>query len=253
MTKTQENKQKREAVAVAGRWWLPTIPYTLVDAVNRAAAATGSVRYAQLSADASYNGHHVSVYYNDYRNYFLCEHYWGERVVHARGEMAAALRAGKYEYDLGHRGTVVVTCDLTPEEADYARSLGYTTYTKEIEEAHNATWMTDLYGLVGEAMGDARWGMDTTHLLLKAKDARDYHEMKQRSHADQVLGAGRWKECRIVGPEGQQGMVLSGEHARTREGYAMVMVDGSPGLSGPVASARTWWRERLAEGWRAAS
>jgi hypothetical protein len=45
------------------------------------------------------------VTYNDYKDYCICEHFWGGRVVHCRGSMDAALRAGRYEYDLGHRGT----------------------------------------------------------------------------------------------------------------------------------------------------
>jgi hypothetical protein len=84
MTMTTDNRrEKRASVATAGRYWLPTRPYTLVDAINRAAAATGSVRYAMLAADADYSGHHVTVTYNDYRDYCICEHYWGGRVVQA--------------------------------------------------------------------------------------------------------------------------------------------------------------------------
>ena len=119
------NIEKRRGAATAGRYWIPTRPYSLIDAVNRAAAATGSIRYAKLASDASYNGHSVTVTYNDYRDYCLCEHFWGGRVVHARGSMESALRAGRREYDLGHRGTRVGTCDLTPEEATIALSISY--------------------------------------------------------------------------------------------------------------------------------
>lgn len=38
-------------------WWLPTAPYSAIDAYNRAALATGSARYAQIGAHADYNGH----------------------------------------------------------------------------------------------------------------------------------------------------------------------------------------------------
>src|SRR5215470_7087423 len=69
MTTERDRREARAAVATAGRYWLPTRPYTLVDAVNRCAAATGSVRYAMLAADANYNGHHVTVTYNNYRDY----------------------------------------------------------------------------------------------------------------------------------------------------------------------------------------
>lgn len=54
-------------------YWFPTRPYSLIDAVNRMAAATGSCRYAQLSHYADYNGHHVTVTFNDYRRYWVTQ------------------------------------------------------------------------------------------------------------------------------------------------------------------------------------
>jgi len=47
--------------ARAETWKTPTVPYTLIDAVNRAAAATGSPRYAMAASGADYNGHRVDV------------------------------------------------------------------------------------------------------------------------------------------------------------------------------------------------
>lgn len=249
--KACERRETRTAIATAGRYWLPTRPYSLIDAVNRSATATGSVRYARQAADASYNGHHVTVTYNDYRDYCICEHYWGERVVHARGAMEVALRAGRAEYDLGHRGTCVVTCDLTPEEAQVALSLGYVPWSVEGEEAWDALWYTELHSCVGEALGDARYDCDTVHLLLQASSRLDYHERKARARADQLFGTGKWRECRLVGPAGSQGMVLSGD--RRGAAWSMVMVNGDQKLSGPVANARAWWREQIAAGWTAVS
>ena len=249
-----DRRTQRAAVATAGRYWLPTRPYTLVDAINRAAAATGSVRYAKLSADASYNGHSVTVTYNDYRDYCLCEHYWGERVVAARGSMESALHAGRREYDLGHRGTRVTTCDLTSDEAAIALSLGYMPWSSEAEEAWNTSWYTELHACVGQALGDAKWfGGDTAHLLLQASSKIDYHERRQRAHADQMFGKGTWKECRLVGPAGQQAMVLSGDRGGAVGAYAMVMVDGQSKLSGPTPTARVWWKDQLAAGWTVAA
>ena len=254
MTDSSDRRTKRTAVATAGRYWLPTRPYTLVDAVNRAAVATGSVRYARLSADASYNGHAVTVTYNDYRDYCLCEHYWGERVVHARGSMELALRAGRREYDLDHRGTRVTTCDLTSDEATIARGLGYMSWSPEAEETWNALWYTELHECVGQALGDAKWfGGDTAHLLLQASSKIDYHERRQRACADQMFGKGTWKECRLVGPAGQRAMVLSGDRGGSVGAYATVMIDGQSKLSGPTPSARTWWKDQLAAGWTVAS
>ena len=42
-------------------------PYSLIDAVNRVSLATGSIYSAMASHGADYNGHYVSVYFNDYR------------------------------------------------------------------------------------------------------------------------------------------------------------------------------------------
>lgn len=245
-----DRRTQRALVATAGRFWIPTRPYTLVDAINRVAAATGSVRYAKLSADASYNGHAVTVTYNDYRGYSICEHFWGGRVVHCRGSMEAVLRAGRYEYDLGHRGTSVATCDLTPAEAEVARALGYVPWSEEAQKTWEATWYTELHALAGQALGDVKWfGGDTAHLLLKASSKIDYYELRQRMFADQMFGAGKWKECRLAGPSGQRAMVLSGDRGGSIGEYATVMIDGESKLSGPTEHARTWWKAQIAAGW----
>ena len=251
-TSEKDRREIRAAAATAGCYWLPTRPYTLVDAVNRAAAATGSVRYAQQAANSGYNGHSVSVTYNDYRDYCICEHYWGGRVVHARGSMGTALRAGRAEYDLGHRGTRVLTCALTSGEAEVAVALGYIPWSMEGEEAWNALWFTELHSCVGEALGDARHGCDTVHLLLQATGRVDYHERKARAQADQIFGS-KWKECRLVGPAGERGMVLSGDRCGATGAWAMVVVNGDSKLSGPITAAREWWRDQIAAGWTAAS
>jgi|WetSurMetagenome_2_1015567.scaffolds.fasta_scaffold42577_4 hypothetical protein len=61
-------------------FYMPTKPYTLIDAVNRRAAATGgSVRYAQASAGADYNGNDLSLTWNDYRGYYVVQYYFGRR------------------------------------------------------------------------------------------------------------------------------------------------------------------------------
>ena len=39
------------------RWWYPTTPYTTLDALQRAASATGSFTAALNTSDAAFNGH----------------------------------------------------------------------------------------------------------------------------------------------------------------------------------------------------
>lgn len=64
---------------------LPTRPYSPIDALNRRAAATGSLGYAMRAAGASYNGHRVTVAFNSHRKYWTAEYYWAGRIVLERG------------------------------------------------------------------------------------------------------------------------------------------------------------------------
>lgn len=89
---------------------LPVRPYSPIDAHNRAAAAKGSPRYAQATACASYNGHHVTLSWNDYRRYYVAEYFWAGRVVLGRGSFANCLRAVLDEYARGDLGASAAIC-----------------------------------------------------------------------------------------------------------------------------------------------
>lgn len=99
------------------KFYIPTKPYTIVDAINRRACAEGSMRYAQLTSNASYNGHALSLTWNDYRGYYVGQYYWGERVVFARSaDFATALAATKREFERQGRGaSCCVTVGYEPE------------------------------------------------------------------------------------------------------------------------------------------
>jgi hypothetical protein len=93
---------------------IPVRPFSPIDAHNRAAAAKGSPAYAQATALADYNGHHVSLSWNDYRRYYVAEYFWAGRVVLARGDFATCLRAVVDEHArgaLGSSASVVVSAD----------------------------------------------------------------------------------------------------------------------------------------------
>lgn len=93
---------------------IPTRPYTPIDAHNRAAAAHGSPRYAQLTSHADYNGHHVTLSWNDYRQYYVAEYFWAGRVVIGRGDFASCLDAVLCEHArgaLGASATIMVKAD----------------------------------------------------------------------------------------------------------------------------------------------
>ena len=94
---------------------LPTRPYSPIDYLNRRSAAQGSMQYAQAASHADYNGHSVSLYWNEYRGYYLAEYQWGERVVIARGSFAQCLAATLAEYNRGALGS---SASVTPRDDD---------------------------------------------------------------------------------------------------------------------------------------
>lgn len=157
---------------------LPTIPYSVADAVNRMSAATGSVRYAMGAARADYNGHHVSVYFNDYRRYWLAEYTWSGRNVLARGSLVNCLRAAKSEYDRGALGSDVVA-KLHPTAPDSEGSFRAACRAEGLiegdEDKKLADWWTDRHGLVSDAMEYERHGLaPAVGILVNAKNAADY-------------------------------------------------------------------------------
>jgi len=154
-------------------FWLSTRPYTLVDAINRAAAATGSVRYAQAAAGANYNGHSVSVAWNEYRKYWVTEYYWGERVVLYRGRsLEQALQAAKQEYDRGALGARCTFTARDENEAAAALAAGWSPTSREAINAHYRTFSDDRFGEVGHALRDR-----TDHLLLQAATVDEYRAL----------------------------------------------------------------------------
>jgi hypothetical protein len=97
-------------IAPAVEFHLPIRPYGVIDAYNRKAAAVGSPRYAQATEYANYNGHHVTLSWNDYRRYYVAEYFWAGRVVIARGDFAYCLRAAIEEYNRGALGASASIC-----------------------------------------------------------------------------------------------------------------------------------------------
>lgn len=139
---------------------IPMRPFGLIDAINRRAAATGSVGYAIAASNANYNGHHVSVHWNDYRGYWIAEHWWGGRVVHCRGSLADCVRAAIAEYDRGALGASVFVSLRKPEDAAEIppELLARLTLGKEPEIA--PAWYS---GMIDYAIRT-----NTTHALVQA-------------------------------------------------------------------------------------
>jgi hypothetical protein len=87
---------------------IPTRPYSPIDALNRAAAAMGSPSYAARTAGADYNGHRVTVSYNEHCHYWIAEYVWAGRVVLRRGNLEDCVVAALVEFDRGALGSEVV-------------------------------------------------------------------------------------------------------------------------------------------------
>lgn len=96
---------------------LPIRPYSPIDALNRRAAALGSPRYAQAASHANYNGHNVTVSWNDYKKYYVCSYTWAGRIVLARGTLEECTAAAVAEYNRGALGASV-DVSVLGEDAD---------------------------------------------------------------------------------------------------------------------------------------
>lgn len=102
---------------------LPTKPVTLIQKINRVAAATGSPRNAQLTRTADYNGHAITATFNEYRKYYVAEYYWGERVVVARGDCRRVVSAAVREYQSGG-AAASLRVRVRAEDVDQIADLG---------------------------------------------------------------------------------------------------------------------------------
>jgi hypothetical protein len=130
---------------------LPVRPYSPIDAYNRSAAAKGSPRYAALTASADYNGHHVTLSWNEYKRYYVAEYFWAGRVVLSRGDFATCLRAILDEYARGALGaSATISIPVADEAAiKLARSTSnviegsiWTNETNGTRSVNRGTWWT---------------------------------------------------------------------------------------------------------------
>lgn len=75
------------------------------------------MRYAAAATYADYNGHRVSLSWNEYRGYYVAEYFWAERVVIGRGGFEDCLRAVLAEYNRGALGS---SASIAPRPDDVA-------------------------------------------------------------------------------------------------------------------------------------
>lgn len=174
-------------------FYLPTVPFSVIDAVNRYAAATGSPRYACASSGADYNGHHVAVTFNTFRGYWIAEYMWAGRNVIGRGSLAEALTEGKRLHARGAKGATVTAVypeprasdrHVAPEARDWFSTVCRAAGMLEGSEGRPA-WRTELHDLVSDAFNcEAHFGVPAIGFLTQARDAADYKERVERFLAE---------------------------------------------------------------------
>lgn len=156
-------------------FWIPTRPYSLIDAINRSAAATGSIQYAARAEFGDYNGHQVNVAFNDYRQYWVCEYFWAGRIVLSRGSLDSALRAARAEFDRGARGSTVRVFVSTDADAEIVKAAGFEPWSEEIELAHGKTFTDARWAKLHEAFMWERHGMaPAVGFLANSKTVEEY-------------------------------------------------------------------------------
>jgi len=160
------------------QFYLPTKPYSFIDAINRRAAATGSVGYAMAAASADYNGHFLTVSWNSFRGYYVGEYHWGERVVVVRNtKIAEVLRVAKEWYKQSGRGARV-SFHVKPEDAEVLRA-DPDVKPGDIKE-EPLDWQDWRFPLLTNVLDDEkRYGIPVK-IILDATSKEDY-EARRRS------------------------------------------------------------------------
>lgn len=154
---------------------LPTLPYSLTDAVNRAALATGSTRAAAAGHQADYNGHRVTVSFNTFRQYWVADYTWAGRVVLARGSFENCLIAALREYTRGALGSSVhvVLRDEDLDEAQLAILHGF--LPKAEAEAKDAEWRDARYAETHHALNmEGQLGIPAVTFLIQSTSVEDF-------------------------------------------------------------------------------
>jgi hypothetical protein len=157
---------------------LPVRPYSPIDALNRKAAALGSAGYARATHRADYNGHHVTVSWNDYRKYYVARYRWSGDVVIARGTAEACVAAAIANYNQGALGASV---EVTLSDSDTARVVQMfpQLVPGKCLFAHECEWHTWRHDCARRAVRDNAtpslpWMVFDWSLMQAAADQRAY-------------------------------------------------------------------------------
>jgi hypothetical protein len=178
---------------------LPTIPYDLITAVNRAAAATGSTGLASATHRAGYNGHRVLVAYYPIPKIWTAEYIWAGRVVLARGSFENCLDAALSEYRRGALGTSV-TVEIADDDLDHAQMLMLARFLPAAEAlAQDATWQDARYAAAFRAVElERRRGIPATTFLIQSATIEEF-EAKLEADSEERVRANRamWQRAPV--------------------------------------------------------
>ncbi len=149
---------------------LPTKPYSVIDAINRMALATGSTRAAERGSGADYNGHAYKVH-TTIHGYAASYTWAGLRWIARNCDARDALRAGVSAYKTGGLGASL-SVSLKPEDAGLAAEFGL---LPGEDDKTKADWWTWKHAMAAEVLGDEkRWGVPGVKLLLEAESKAAY-------------------------------------------------------------------------------
>lgn len=155
----REAREEAERARQAHWFWKPTKAYSFIDAVNRAAAATGSIEYAAAAGSGDYNGHRITLEWNSFRGYWVGWYRWAGDFRFARTtDLAAALRESLGVFASQGRGATLVVEARTAEEGAACAAAGLVPWSPAIEAAHRATFADWRYDEVHSALDTDRRG-----------------------------------------------------------------------------------------------
>jgi len=177
---------------------LPVRPYSPIDARNRMSAALGSPRMASLTHYADYNGHHVTLAWNNYKGYYVAEYFWAGRVVLARGSFADCLRAVLQEYE---RGALGASASIGPR-ADDTDAISLALATPGVVEG--SLWETNPDG--GRQLSLGSWW--TWRHQVASESAKDM----ANSRAMKILFD--WDLCQASNTREEYEQALKAKHGR---------------------------------------
>ena len=185
------------ADATAETWQTPTVPYSLTDAVNRAALATGSVTNAARGASADYNGKRVEVD-TGIRSGWRAHYTWaGLRWITRGASFESALASALRSPEAKAKGGLVRVSfsefakrdDHVPTDERRALLRESGLLPRDEAEAVDAEWRDWRYDLAHEAIGwERRFGPGAVSVLLSMtadQTPADYHAAR-RAYYDGV-------------------------------------------------------------------